>query len=174
VAEESIRSVLPHLSPQVAAMVQLQHLCETRPQEVDLIRPCEVDTGGEIWLYQPRRYKTEHFGRWKVIMLGPRAQKVFRPWLEPVPEACCSVPAGITAWQYDRSRRLVSPNAPIEQGRADEQRPESADHFGRDRDELDARRGASKPRPGFLSKSRKIEGDSSHYRSDQNPQAEQR
>lgn len=117
VAEESIRAIPPHLSPRVAAMVKIQHLCETRPQEVDLIRPCEVDSGGEIWLYEPGRHKTEHFGRRKVIMLGPRAQEVLRPWLDHCPEAHCFVPAETSAWQYDRSRRLVSPNAPIEQGR---------------------------------------------------------
>ena len=51
VAEESIRASLPHLSPQVAAMIQLQHLCGARPREVVSIRPCEVDTSGDVWLY---------------------------------------------------------------------------------------------------------------------------
>ena len=82
VAEESIRAILPHLSPQVAAMIQLQHLCGARPQEVVTIRPCEVETSGDVWLYQPRHHKMEHFDRRKVIMLGPRAQEVLRPWLE--------------------------------------------------------------------------------------------
>jgi hypothetical protein len=48
VAEESIRAILPHLSPQVAAMIQLQHLCGARPQEVVTIRPDEVATSGDV------------------------------------------------------------------------------------------------------------------------------
>jgi integrase len=50
VPEASIEAVLPHLSPQVAAMVQLQHLCGARPQEVVAIRPCEelLDAGAAI------------------------------------------------------------------------------------------------------------------------------
>jgi integrase len=79
VPEELIQAILPHLSPQLAAMVQLQHLSGARPQEVILIRPCEIITDGDVWLYQPRSHKTEHLDRSKVIMLGPRAQVILRP-----------------------------------------------------------------------------------------------
>jgi integrase len=115
VAEESIRAILPHLSPQVAAMIQLQHLCGARPQEVVSIRPGEVDTSGEVWLYQPRHHKTEHFDRRKVIMLGPRAQEVLRPWLERGTEAYCFVPAEASAWHYRRTRKRP-PKASAEEG----------------------------------------------------------
>ena len=50
VSEEHIRAILPHLSPQVAAMVRLQHLCGARPQEIISIRPCEIVTDGDVWL----------------------------------------------------------------------------------------------------------------------------
>jgi integrase len=73
VAEEHLQAVLPHLSPQVAAMVRLQNLCGARPQEVLSIRPCEIAAEGEVWLYQPRCHKTEHLDREKVIPLGPQA-----------------------------------------------------------------------------------------------------
>jgi integrase len=105
VAEAAIRAILPHLSPQVAAMVQVQHACGARPQEVTAIRPCEVDTSGELWLYQPRSHKTEHLDREKVIVLGPRAQEVLRPWLDRDPRASCFVPAEATAWYRRRVRR---------------------------------------------------------------------
>jgi integrase len=105
VPEEAIRAVLPHLSPQVAAMVQLQHLCGARPQEIVAIRPCEVDTSGDLWLYQPRSHKTAHLDRGKVIVLGPRAQEILRPWLDRAPESYCFVPAETSAWHYHRTRR---------------------------------------------------------------------
>ena len=82
VDEESIRAILAHLSPQVAAMIQLQHLSGARPQEVVTIRPEEVNTSGDVWLYHPRHHKMEHFDRRKVIMLGPKAQEILQPWLE--------------------------------------------------------------------------------------------
>jgi integrase len=109
VAEAAILAILPHLSPQVAAMVQLQHACGARPQEVTAIRPCEVDTSGELWLYQPRSHKTAHLDREKVIVLGPRAQEVLRPWLDRDPEAYCFVPAEATAWYRRRVRRRELP-----------------------------------------------------------------
>ena len=119
VPEESIRAVLPHLSPQVAAMIQLQHLCGARPQEVVLIKPCEVDTTGDVWLYQPCGHKMEHLDRLKVIMLGPKAQEVLRPWLERDAESFCFVPAETSAWHYGRLRR----EAPtVAQGAAGEPR----------------------------------------------------
>jgi integrase len=105
VSEEHLRAILPHLSPQVAAMIQLQHLCGARPQEVISIRPCEIVKDGDVWLYQPRRHKTEHLDRSKVIMLGPRAQHLLRPWLDRDPESYCFVPAEVTAWHRRRSRR---------------------------------------------------------------------
>jgi len=116
VPEASIAAILPHLSPQVAAMIQLQHLCGARPQEVVSIRPCEVDASGAVWLYQPRTHKTEHFDRRKVIMLGPKAQAVLRPWLDRDTETCCFVPAETSAWHYRRLRRGGAPAAPIEAG----------------------------------------------------------
>ncbi len=66
-------------------MIQLQHLCGARPQEVILLCPCEVDTSGELWLYQHSSHKTTHLDRSKVIVLGPKAQEVLRPWLDRVP-----------------------------------------------------------------------------------------
>ena len=105
VTEAAIRSILPHLSPQVGAMIQIQHLTGARPQEVVAIRPCEVLADGDVWLYQPRSHKTAHLDRGKVIVLGPKAQAVLRPWLDRDPESYCFVPAETSAWHYRRLRR---------------------------------------------------------------------
>ena len=55
-------------------MAKLQDLTGTRPHEVVACRPCEVDTSGDVWLYQPRSHKTAHLDRCKVFALGPRAK----------------------------------------------------------------------------------------------------
>ena len=120
VSEAAIRAVLPHLSPQIAAMVQLQHLCGARPQEVVAIRPCEVSTDGDVWLYQPRSHKTEHLDREKVIVLGPRAREILGPWLDRDPESYCFVPAETSAWHYRRLRRREPSIDRDEEGKARE------------------------------------------------------
>jgi integrase len=84
VPADHIDAVLPHLSPQVAAMVQLQRLTGMRPSEVCQMRSCDINTEGEIWEYRPQSWKTEHHSKSRVIMLGPRAQQVLRPWLRLV------------------------------------------------------------------------------------------
>lgn len=86
-------------------MFQLQDLTGARPQEVVTIRPCEVDTSGDVWHYQPRSHKTAHLDGGKVIVLGPRTQEVLRPWLDRDPETYCFVPAETSAWNYTRLRR---------------------------------------------------------------------
>jgi integrase len=122
VPEAAIEVVLPHLSPQVAAMVRLQHLCGARPQEVVAIRPCEVSVEGDLWLYRPRSHKTAHLGRGKVIVLGPRAQEVLRPWLDRDPESHCFVPAETSAWNNRRRRRREPTHSPAPRAGAAEKR----------------------------------------------------
>lgn len=105
VPEAQIDSVIPYLSPTVAAMVQLQHLTGARSQEVVTLKPCEIVVQGEVWLYYPLSHKTEHFDRNKVIVLGPKAQTVLQPWLKRDPTAFCFVPAEASLWQARRSLR---------------------------------------------------------------------
>jgi len=106
VRDEHIEAVLPHLPPPVAAMVRLQLLTGTRPQEVMSIKPGEVHNRGDgIWLYSPSVHKTEHFGRDKVIIIGPQAQEVLKPWLDRDPASYCFVPAESVAWMRTRRRK---------------------------------------------------------------------
>jgi integrase len=81
VADADVDAVLPFVLPPVAAMIQLQRLTGARPGEVCLMRACDLDMAGEIWLYRPRRHKTQHRGKARLITLGPRAQAVLRPFL---------------------------------------------------------------------------------------------
>jgi integrase len=71
VPEELVEKTLPHLSPQVAAMVRLQLLTGARPGEVVAIRPCDIERpeGAEVWVYRPLEHKTEHHDRQRTIFL---------------------------------------------------------------------------------------------------------
>ena len=104
VAEETVEATLPHLSPQVAAMVRLQLLTAARPGEVCAIRPRDVDRSQPVWIYRPGSHKTEHHGRERVIAIGPKAQEVLAPWLERGPDVHCFCPAEVVAERGTPSR----------------------------------------------------------------------
>lgn len=76
-----VEAVKPRLSRQVVAMIDLQILTGMRPGEAVQMRPCDLDTGGELWTYRPRDHKTERFGIDRAIVLGPQAQAIVRPFL---------------------------------------------------------------------------------------------
>ncbi|OWK37378.1 site-specific integrase [Fimbriiglobus ruber] len=77
------------------------------------IKPSLVqDRGDGIWLYTPSVHKTEHFDRDKVIVLGPQAQEVLRPWLDRDPESYCFVPAESVLWMRERRRKPGNRKAP--------------------------------------------------------------
>jgi len=93
VAEATVNATLPHLSPIVADMVRLQRLTGCRPGEVCAIRPCDVDTTGPVWAYSPESHKTEHHGRERVIVVGPKGHEILRPYLLRDKQAYCFDPA---------------------------------------------------------------------------------
>lgn len=39
-------------------MVQMQLLTAARPGEVCIMRPCDIDRSGRIWVYKPKDHKT--------------------------------------------------------------------------------------------------------------------
>jgi integrase len=77
-----VEAVLPHVLPEVAAMVRVQRLGGMRPGEVCRLRPCDVDRSGPVWFYRPPTHKTAYRGKPRVIALGPKAQAVLGPWLD--------------------------------------------------------------------------------------------
>jgi integrase len=98
VAESVVLATLPHLSPQVAAMVRLQLLTAARPGEAAAIRPRDVDRSDpSCWVYRPGSHKTEHHGKGRVVVIGPRAQEVLRPWLDRDPGSYCFSPSEVLA-----------------------------------------------------------------------------
>ncbi len=85
VPEPHIEAIRPRVAPQVWAMVQLQWLTGMRPGEVVLMRPCHISRSVGIWDYRPETHKTEHHGRERVILLGPRAQEILTAWMDREP-----------------------------------------------------------------------------------------
>jgi integrase len=76
-----VEMVLPNVSRQVAAMIELQLLTGMRPGEVIQMRTCDLSVSEDVWRYRPASHKTEHHGKGRVVLIGPRAQEVVRPFL---------------------------------------------------------------------------------------------
>ncbi len=80
VSRAIVELTLPHLNPTVAAMVQVQMLCGMRPAEVTIMRACDIDRSGPIWLYRP----SEHKNAWRkhvlVKAIPQVAQKILLPF----------------------------------------------------------------------------------------------
>src|SRR2546430_2595300 len=74
-------------------MVRLQRLTGCRPEEVCLVRPCDVNASEIVWAYRPESHKTEHHGRERVIFIGPKAQEILRWYLLRDKSMYCFCPA---------------------------------------------------------------------------------
>ncbi len=102
VPQEAIDAIRPYVSRQVWAMIELQLLTAARPGEICMMRPCDIDRTGKIWLYRPVSHKTAHHGYDRTVYIGPRGQEVLQSFLLRSLEAHCFSPA-----EVDAERRAV-------------------------------------------------------------------
>jgi integrase len=127
VAEEHVEAVLPYLTPPVRAMVQVQRLTGMRPGEVVLMRPCDIERGGDAWVFRPESHKTEHHGIARAVFLGPRAQAVLTPFLFRESGTYCFSPrealADLRARQRAARKTKVQPSQADRRKRAPRQAP---------------------------------------------------
>jgi integrase len=62
-------------------MVQLQRLTGMRPGEVCRVRACDLERGERgHWFFRPRQHKGTWRGAERVIVIGPKAQTVLKPF----------------------------------------------------------------------------------------------
>jgi len=81
VDDSIVEATLPHLPVVVASMVRLQRLIGCRPGEICAMRPCDLDQSGDVWIYRPESHKTEHHGRARAILIGPKGQLILAPYM---------------------------------------------------------------------------------------------
>jgi integrase len=94
VPDADVEAVLPYVSRQVRAMMELQRYSGMRPGEVCSVRTADIDTTSQTWWYCPHSHKVEHHGIERRIALGPKAREILGPWLKPDrPEAYLFSPA---------------------------------------------------------------------------------
>lgn len=81
VAVEHVEAVIPFVSEQVAAMIQVQLLSGARPGEILIMRGMDIDRSDDVWRYRPFQHKNKHRQIERVVPIGPRGQAVLRPFL---------------------------------------------------------------------------------------------
>ena len=122
-----VDAVLPYLSPQVAAMVQVQELAGMRPCEVVIMRVCDIDMSSDVWIYEPKDHKNRWRDHRRLIALGPKAQEILRSFLSLKTDAYLFSPADAEAWRNQQRRRnRKTPMTPSQRKRKPKQTPKRA------------------------------------------------
>jgi integrase len=85
VARAVVNDTLHVLRPLLADMVRLQVETGMRPGELVVIRACDIDMTGPVWLYRPGsdqgpvgQHKTAHHGHERIVPIGPKGQDIIR------------------------------------------------------------------------------------------------
>jgi integrase len=133
VSDEMVERTLPYLPEVVADMVRLQRLMGCRPNEVCVVRPCDIDRSSDVWLYVPESHKTEHLDRQRLIFIGPQAQAILLRYLARDPESYCFQPRDSEAKRRaeQHANRQTPPNHGNRPGKDRKRRPRRppTDHY---------------------------------------------
>lgn len=98
-----VQAILPHVSRQVGAMIELQWLTGMRGGEVTAMRAADIDMNANVWTYRPTSHKTSWRGHQREIALGPQAQAIIREFLTTDTQRFLFSPADAEA---ERRRKL--------------------------------------------------------------------
>ena len=109
VPDAFVDAILPHVSPQIAAMVELQRITAMRSGEVTIMRGADIDTSGSVWVYTPEHHKNQWRRHERKIYLGPKAQSIMRPFLRSDLQAYLFAPgdAMLRIWQARHAKRVT-------------------------------------------------------------------
>jgi integrase len=80
---ECVELTLEKLPEVFADIARVQLYSGARAGEVLLMRSCDIDQSGEVWVFTPTTHKNAWRGYKRRIVLGPRAQLVLRRYLCP-------------------------------------------------------------------------------------------
>ncbi|MDV6034396.1 MAG: tyrosine-type recombinase/integrase [Phycisphaera sp. RhM] len=97
---EVVRKTAEHLSPIIKSMLRIQIATGMRPKEICMMRPCDIDRSGKIWIYHPSEHKTQWCGRDKAIPLVGDARDAVIEYLQRDPRDYCFSPAEAMAWRH--------------------------------------------------------------------------
>ena len=110
VADRDVDAILPFLSPQTRAMVEVQRLAGMRPGEVVLMRSRDIDRTEGVWSYEPYTHKNRWRGHRRLVPLGPRAQQLLKPFLNRDPEEFLFSPKEADEWRIQKQIEKAGQN----------------------------------------------------------------
>lgn len=90
VAERDVFAVLPYVSREVAALIELQWLTGMRSTEACTMRVADIDMTPNalgVWRYTPVKHKSQKLGFDRVVPLGRRAKEIVGNFLTGDPSA---------------------------------------------------------------------------------------
>lgn len=109
--DSHVDAVLGVAPPQIKAMIELQRLTGMRPDEVTIMRPCDIDRTGEIWVYTPADHKMDYKDIDKFVPLGPKAQAILAPWLDQPTTAYLFSPKEVSKAAIEKRRKRSQPKS---------------------------------------------------------------
>jgi integrase len=114
-----VEDTLPHLPTTMAEMIRLLLVTGMRVGELVIMRGCDIDMAGPIWLYRPSHHKTAHVGLERVIALGPKAQEIIRRYLKTDTQAYLFAPwESVLEWRQRQRRERKTRVQPSQISRA--------------------------------------------------------
>ncbi|MHC4999104.1 MAG: tyrosine-type recombinase/integrase [Planctomycetota bacterium] len=114
VDEKDVYAILPHTTPVVAAMIELQLLTGMRPTEMCLLRPCDLDRSEAVWHYYPEKHKNQYRNIERIVAIGPRGQELLTPYLLRAEDAYCFSP--VEAEKQRRQKLTAQRKTPLSYG----------------------------------------------------------
>ena len=109
---EHVRATAAFLSPVVRRMVMVQVGTGARPSEVIRMRPGDIDTAGEVWIYRPTRHKTMHRGKTRSIPIVAEARAAIEPYMGRAADEYLFSPAESYQWHQDqRAKNRKTPKS---------------------------------------------------------------
>ena len=121
VADTIVKKTLPHLPDVVADLVMFIRYSGCRPGEACMLRAVDIDRTGNVWKWTLSSHKNAWREQGRVIMLGPKAQKIIGPYLDRLrtkPFGYCFSPAeSEKARNNVRKQNRKSPMTPSQRAR---------------------------------------------------------
>jgi integrase len=117
VPEAHVLAVLPHATPPVAAMLELQLLTGARPGEMRIMRSCDIDMSGDVWLYRPHHHKTRHKGKERIIAIGQKGQEIIKRFFKLDTQAFLFTPRDAIA--HFRARQRMNRKTKVQPSQQD-------------------------------------------------------
>jgi integrase len=109
-----VNAIIARVTPVLADMIQIQLYTGMRPGELCKMRPCDIDRSTNIWQYIPKSHKTDYLNYNKIVLIGPKAQKILSKYLFRPSTEYCFKPADSDS--QARSRRRESRKTPLSCG----------------------------------------------------------